>query len=94
MLEMIPRASGLKIECGLFLWLTGDVGKLLQVIDVICIVCVELDLIHGGGGHGLSKNSMGWPRGLGKMTLGFGDVITMSRRVSNCRSLHQNGLGE
>ena len=51
-LEMIPRASGLQIECGLFLWLTSDVGKLLRVMDVTCMVCVELDFIHGGGGHG------------------------------------------
>ena len=51
-MEMIPGASGLKIKCGLFLWLTGDVGKLLQVMDDICMVCFELDLIHVGGGHG------------------------------------------
>ena len=52
MLEMIFRASGLQIECGLFLWLTSDVGKLLQVMDVPFMVCVELDPIHGGGSHG------------------------------------------
>ena len=52
MSEMIPGTSGLQIECGLFLWLSSDVGKLLQVMDVTCMVCVELDFIHGGGGHG------------------------------------------
>ena len=36
-LEMIPRASGLQIECGLFLYLSSDVGKLLQVMDVPCM---------------------------------------------------------
>ena len=44
---MISGASGLQIECGLFLWLTSDVGKLLQVIDVACMVCVELKLVNG-----------------------------------------------
>ena len=52
MLEMILGASGLQIECGLFQWLSSDVGKLLQVMDVPSMVCVELDPIHGGGGHG------------------------------------------
>ena len=52
MLEMIPRASGLQIKCGLLLWLTSDVGKLLEVMDVPCMGCGELDPIHGGGGHG------------------------------------------
>ena len=51
-LEMIPGASGLQIECGLFLRLTSDVGKLLEVMDVPCMGCGELDHIHGGGGHG------------------------------------------
>ena len=51
-LEMIPGTSGLQIESGLFLWLSSDVGKLLQVMDVPCMGCGELDLIHGGGGHG------------------------------------------
>ena len=36
---MIPRASGLQIECGLFLGLTSDVGKPLQVMDVPCMCC-------------------------------------------------------
>ena len=52
MLEMIPGASGLQIECSLFLWLSSDVGMLLQGIDVACMECVELELIHGGDGHG------------------------------------------
>ena len=52
MLEMIPGASELQIECGLFQWLSSDVGMLLQVMDVPSMVCVELDPIHGGGGHG------------------------------------------
>jgi hypothetical protein len=52
MLEMILGASGLQIECDLFLWVFSDVGKLLQVMDVTCMVYVELDFIHGGGGHG------------------------------------------
>ena len=52
MLEMILGASRLQIECGLFVWLSSDVGKLQQVLDVTCMVCVELDPIHGGGGHG------------------------------------------
>ena len=51
-LEMIPGASGLQIECGLFLWLTSDVGKLLQVLDVTCMGCSEPDPIYGGDGHG------------------------------------------
>ena len=51
-LEMILGASRLQIECGLFVWLSSDVGKLQQVLDVTCMVCVELDPIHGGGGHG------------------------------------------
>jgi hypothetical protein len=38
-LEMIPGASKLQIECGLFLWLTSDVGKLLQVMVVPCMCC-------------------------------------------------------
>ena len=61
MLEMIPGASGLQIECGLFLWLTNDMGKLLQVMDVPCI-----ELIHGGDGHVWGKNSMGMAKGLGE----------------------------
>jgi hypothetical protein len=32
-LEMIPGASGLLIECGLFLWLSIDIGKLLKLLD-------------------------------------------------------------
>ena len=52
MLEMIPGASGLQIECGLFLWLTSDMERLLEVMDVPCMGCGELDPIHGGGGHG------------------------------------------
>ena len=31
MLRSIPGAYGLRIECSLFLWLSSDVGKLLQV---------------------------------------------------------------
>ena len=46
------RGIGVQIECGLFVWLSSDVGKLQQVLDVTCMVCVELDPIHGGGGHG------------------------------------------
>jgi hypothetical protein len=56
---MIPGASMLQIECGLFLWLSSDVKKLLKVMDLPCMGCVELELIHGGGGHGWGKNSMG-----------------------------------
>ena len=52
MLVSIPGASGLQIECGFFLWLSSDVGKLLQVMDVTCMGYGELELIHGGGGHG------------------------------------------
>ena len=52
MLGSIPGASKLLIECGLFLYLFSDVGKLLQVLDVPCMGCGELDHIHGGGGHG------------------------------------------
>ena len=47
-LEMISGASGLQIKCGLFLWLSSDVRKLFQVLDVSCMVCEELVLIHGG----------------------------------------------
>ena len=32
--EMIPEASGHQIECGLFLWLSSDVRRLLNVLDV------------------------------------------------------------
>ena len=71
-LEMIPGASRLQIKCGLFLWLSGDVGKLLQVLDVTCMVCVELDPIHGGGGHGWEVKLMGWPWEVGD----FGYVLT------------------
>ena len=60
-LEMIPGTSGLQIECGLFLWLSSDVGKLLQVMDVPCMGCGELDPIHGGGGHGREVKLMNWP---------------------------------
>ena len=52
MLGSILGASGLQIGCGLFLWLTSDDGKLLQVMDVPFMVCVELAPIHGGGSHG------------------------------------------
>ena len=52
MLGSIPGASELRIKCGLFLWLSSDVGKLLQVLDVPCMGCGELDHLHGGGGHG------------------------------------------
>ena len=34
------------------LWLSSDVGKLLQVMDVTCMGYGELDHIHGCGGHG------------------------------------------
>ena len=51
-LEMIPGASGLQIECGLFVWLTSDVGKLLQVLDVPCKCCGELDFVNGGNHRG------------------------------------------
>jgi hypothetical protein len=47
MSEMIPGASGLQIECGLFLWFARDVEKLLKVIDSICVDYGELVLIHG-----------------------------------------------
>ena len=47
MLEMIPGASGLQIECSLFLWLSSDVGKLLQVLVVPCIKSGKLDLVNG-----------------------------------------------
>ena len=71
MLESISGASGLRIECGLFLWLASDVGKLLQVMDVTCMGCGELELIHGGDGHGWSKNSMGMAKGLGEDEVGL-----------------------
>jgi len=51
MLGSIPGASGLQTECGLFLWLSSNVGKLLQVLDVICMVIVELEIVHGGNHH-------------------------------------------
>jgi hypothetical protein len=51
MLRSIPRASGLQIECGLFLWLSSDVGNLLQVFDVPCMGCGELKLVHGENHH-------------------------------------------
>jgi hypothetical protein len=38
-LEMIPRASELQIKCGLFLWLTSNVEKVLQVMDAACMCC-------------------------------------------------------
>lgn len=56
--EVIPMASGLQIECVLFLRSSSDVKNLLQVLDVSCIKCGEIELIHGGGamdgtrGHG------------------------------------------
>ena len=49
---MDAEQSGLRIECDLFLSLSSDVGKLLQMLDVTCMGCGELDHIHGGGGHG------------------------------------------
>jgi len=52
MLRSIPGAYGLRIECSLFLWLSSDVGNLLQVLDVSCMGCGELDPIHVGCGHG------------------------------------------
>ena len=71
MLEMIPGASRLQIECGLFLWLTSYVGKLLQVMDVPCMCYGELKLIHGSDGHGEGKNSMGMAKGLGEDDVGL-----------------------
>jgi len=56
---MILGASELQIECSLFLWLTSDVGKLLQVLDVTCMVVVELELVHGGNHHGRDMELMG-----------------------------------
>ena len=36
-----------RIECGLFLLLSSDVGKLLQVLDETCMGCGELNLVNG-----------------------------------------------
>ena len=47
MLEMIPGASGLQIKCGLFLWLSIDVRKVFQVLDVPCMGCDEINLVNG-----------------------------------------------
>ena len=44
MLRSIPGASGLQIDYGLFLWLSSDVGNLLQVLDVPCMGYGELAL--------------------------------------------------
>lgn len=59
MSEMISRASGLQIKCNLFLWLSSDVEKLLQVMDVSCIKCGELILINGRNHHGRGMELMG-----------------------------------
>ena len=44
---MISGASALQIKCGLFLWPSRYVEKLLQLMDVACMVCVELKLVNG-----------------------------------------------
>ena len=35
-------------------------------MDVPCMVCVELELIHGGGGYGWEVKLMGWPWEVGE----------------------------
>ena len=96
MLKMIPGASGLRIECGLFLWLSSDVGNLLQVLDVpwwwwpwsvwssnTSMVVVDMD----------ERGSFWeWPLEVGRMKMGIRDVLTMSWGSSNCSSLPWNGL--
>ena len=39
-----------------------------------------------------ARTQWGWPRGLGKMKLGFRDVLTMLRRVSNYSSSRRESL--
>ena len=36
------------------------------MMDVPCMVCVELELIHGGGGYGWEVKLMGWPWEVGE----------------------------
>ena len=43
----------------MFLWLSSDVGKLLQVMDVPCMGCGELYLVNGGNHHGGDMELMG-----------------------------------
>ena len=47
----------------MFLWLSSDVGKLLQVMDVPCMVVVELAPINH---HWRPRSSMGWPCEVGE----------------------------
>jgi len=95
-LEMIPGASGLQIECGLFLWLSSDVGMLLQGIDVACMECVELELIHGGDGHGWGQISMEMAMGLGEEEDGLRGSLTMpwgsSKRSSSAGNTAQREI--
>ena len=91
---MIPGASGLQIECSLFLWLSSDLGKFLQVMDVTCMGCGELDLIHGGGGHGWSKNSMGMDKGIGEDDVGLWGCAHHVKEGLQLQQLAPEWLGE
>jgi hypothetical protein len=67
MLEMIPGVSRLQIECGLFLCLSSDVGKLLKVMDVLCMGCGELVPNNGEMHHWRPRSSMGRAMEMGRM---------------------------
>ena len=76
-LEMIPGTSGLQIECGLFLWLTSDVGKPLQVMDVLCMCCGKVVHQNGEYHHGRRCSSWGNLLGLARMKMDAVGVLTM-----------------
>jgi hypothetical protein len=78
MLEMILEASGLQIECGLFLWLSSDVGKLLKVMDVSCMGCGELVPNNGERHHWRPRSSMGRAMELGRMGKKTWGLLTMT----------------
>ena len=75
MLESIPGASGLQIECGLFLWSPSDVRNSFLVLDSSCAKCAKVTPNHGEKHRWRAMEFMGKVIGMGKKD--FGGSLTI-----------------